>query len=95
LLFPSRVGREFGWLWGWNLNEVVFVHSVVEISHLLLLKVLPTSDDVAIVITAFPSIIGFNFGVRQIIVVLGTQVGLSGGFEGRAIVAYNDVASFL
>jgi hypothetical protein len=64
---------------GWNLDEVVFIHGVVEIGHFLLLKVLSTRDYVALVITALPSVIRFDLAVRQVVVVLGTQVGLGGG----------------
>jgi hypothetical protein len=64
---------------GWNLDKVVFVHGVVEIGHFLLLKVLSTCDDVALVITALPSIIRFGLAIQQVVVVLGTQVGLGGG----------------
>jgi hypothetical protein len=60
----SQLGREY-------FDEVI-VWFVIEIPHFLLLEILAARNDLAIVVSALPSVLGLDLPIREVVVVSGT-----------------------
>jgi hypothetical protein len=60
----SQLGREY--------FDKVIVQFVIEIPHFLLLEILAARNDLAIVVSALPSVLGLDLPIQEVVVVSGT-----------------------